>query len=98
MVRSTRYVQAGRHKPLQGARRGPADDHTRRCACGPLSCLDHHHAHGDPMISKRSLLTLAISCWLAAPALAQEAAPAPEAAPAQADPSMPSDPTAVPAP
>jgi len=40
------------------------------------------------MLSKRSLLTLAISCWLAAPALAQEAAPD----------AMPADPTAVPAP
>jgi hypothetical protein len=43
----------------------------------------------------RSLLTLAITCWLAAPALAQEAAPAPGAE----DPAMPAaEPSAVPAP
>jgi hypothetical protein len=47
------------------------------------------------MTLKRSLLTLAISCWLAAPAFAQEAAPAPTAE----DPSMPAaEPAAVPAP
>jgi hypothetical protein len=39
-------------------------------------------------MTKRSLLTLAISCWLAAPALAQDAAPE----------AMQSDPTSVPAP
>ena len=43
------------------------------------------------MTSKRSLLTLAITCWLASPALAQEAAEAP------ADP-MAEQPQAVPAP
>lgn len=48
------------------------------------------------MISKRSLLTLAISCWLAAPALAQEAAEAPQAADPTAD--APADPLAVSAP
>jgi len=47
------------------------------------------------MTSKRSLLTLAITCWLAAPASAQEAAPAPAAD----DPAMPAaEATAVPAP
>lgn len=49
------------------------------------------------MISKRSLLTLAITCWLANPALAQEAAEAPADAAAQSG-EMPADPLAVPAP
>ena len=48
------------------------------------------------MFSKRSLLTLAISCWLAAPALAQEAAP--EAAPADPAAQPVTDPLAVDAP